>query len=183
MAEGGVAQLLLSATHGGGGEQNSPLLASNGEGRSSTSDDDIEPINGVVDFGREFFNESKRLWCLAAPAIFTSFCQYGLITVTQIFAGHLGTVQLAAVSVENSIISGFPFALIYGMSSALETYCGQAYGANQYEMLGIYMQRTWLILNSVALAFLPLFLFATPVLRLLGQTPAVSREAGSLRCG
>lgn len=66
------------------------------------------------------------------------------------------------------------------MSSALETYCGQAYGANQYEMLGIYMQRTWLILNAVALAFLPLFLFATPVLRLLGQTPAVSTEAGRL---
>ncbi|XP_042019508.1 protein DETOXIFICATION 30-like [Salvia splendens] len=164
MADGGVVQLLFS------GEQNSPLLASNG--------DDIEPINGVVDFGREFLIESKRLWCLAAPAMFTYFCQYGLITVTQIFAGHLGTVHLAAVSVENSIISGFPFALIYGMSSALETYCGQAYGANQYEMLGIYMQRTWLILNAVALAFLPLFLFATPVLRLLGQTPAVSREAG-----
>lgn len=112
MAEGGVVQLLLSATHGGVGEQKSPLLASNGEGGSSSSDDDIGPMNGVVDFGREFFHESKRLWCLAAPAMFAYFCQFGLITVTQIFAGHLGTVQLAAVSVENSIISGFPFALI-----------------------------------------------------------------------
>lgn len=64
------------------------------------------------------------------------------------------------------------------MSSALETYCGQAYGADQYEMMGIYMQRTWVILNAVAFAALPLFLFASPVLRLLGQTPTVSREAG-----
>lgn len=64
------------------------------------------------------------------------------------------------------------------MSSALETYCGQAYGANQYEMLGIYMQRAWLILIAIAFAFLPLFIFATPVLKLLGQTESISREAG-----
>lgn len=33
-----------------------------------------------------------------------------------------------------------------GMASALETLCGQAYGAKQYHMLGIYLQRSWLVL-------------------------------------
>ncbi|KAH6763245.1 MATE efflux family protein [Perilla frutescens var. hirtella] len=182
MADGGVAQF-LSTAHGGDGlniDQNSPLLASTRECESSSSaeDDDIKPINGIVDFAREFFIESKNLWHLAGPAIFTSFCQYGLITITQIFSGHLGTNQLAAVSVENSIISGFPYGLMFGMSSALETYCGQAFGANQYEMLGIYMQRTWVILNAMAFASVPLFIFAAPVLKFLGQTALVSREAG-----
>lgn len=32
------------------------------------------------------------------------------------------------------------------MASALETLCGQAYGAKQYHMLGIYLQRSWIIL-------------------------------------
>lgn len=119
MADGGVVPLLRSTAHGGGDgpsdEHSSPLLASSRECESSSSaadDDDIQPINGVVDFAREFFIESNKLWRLAAPAIFTSFCQYGLITVTQIFSGHLGTNQLAAVSVENSIISGFPYGLM-----------------------------------------------------------------------
>lgn len=118
MADGGVVQFLRSTAHGGDGpsdEHSSPLLASSRECANSSSaedDDDIQPINGVVDFAREFFIESNRLWCLAAPSIFTSYCQYGLITVTQIFSGHLGTNQLAAVSVENSIISGFPYGLM-----------------------------------------------------------------------
>lgn len=64
------------------------------------------------------------------------------------------------------------------MSSALETYCGQAYGANRYEMLGVFMQRAMVILNAMAFASVPLFLFATPVLKFLGQTASVSREAG-----
>lgn len=45
-------------------------------------------------------------------------------------------------------------------------------------MLGIYVQRTWVILNATAFASVPLFIFATPVLKFLGQTASVSREAG-----
>ncbi|CAN1312998.1 Protein DETOXIFICATION 29 [Linum perenne] len=37
------------------------------------------------------------------------------------------------------------------MGSALETLCGQAYGAKQLDMLGIYMQRSWVILTSTAI--------------------------------
>lgn len=176
MADGGVV-------HGGDGQnadQNSPLLPSSNhqECSSSSEEEDMQPINGVVDWGREFISESTKLWYLAGPAIFTSFCQYGLITIAQIFSGHLGTNQLAAVSVENSIISGFPYGLMFGMSSALETYCGQAFGGNEYEMLGMYLQRAWVILNAIALATVPLFIFGTPVLKFLGQTASVSREAG-----
>ncbi|KAL3819272.1 hypothetical protein ACJIZ3_005177 [Penstemon smallii] len=143
-------------------------------------DNDIGPINGINDFAKEFFIESKKLWYLAFPAIFTSFCQYGLITITQVFAGRLGTTQLAAVAVQNSIISGFPYGIQFGLSSALETYCGQAYGANQFKMLGTYMQKSWVILNAMAITAVPLFIFATPVLKFLGQTPSISTEAGKL---
>lgn len=69
--------------------------------------DDISPITGAGDFAREFLNESKKLWYLAGPAIFTSISQYSLGAVTQVFAGQVGTLQLAAVSVENSVIAGF----------------------------------------------------------------------------
>ncbi|KAL6186451.1 hypothetical protein ACLB2K_042571 [Fragaria x ananassa] len=103
--------------------------------------DDIPPITSVRDFFREFNRESKKLWFLAGPAVFTSICQYSLGAVTQIFAGQVGTLDLAAVSIENSVIAGFSFGLLLGMGSALETLCGQAFGAGQVDMLGIYMQR------------------------------------------
>lgn len=69
-------------------------------------------INGVNDFCREFYDESKRLWYLAGPAIFTSLCQYTIGATTQLFAGQLGTIQLATVSVENTVIAGFSYSIL-----------------------------------------------------------------------
>ncbi|ERN13760.1 hypothetical protein AMTR_s00049p00186960 [Amborella trichopoda] len=37
------------------------------------------------------------------------------------------------------------------MGSALETLCGQAYGAGRLDMMGIYMQSAWVILITTAL--------------------------------
>lgn len=63
-------------------------------------------------FLREFYEESKKLWHLAGPAILTSVCQYSLGAITQVFAGHLGTSELATFSVENSIIAGFGYGFV-----------------------------------------------------------------------
>lgn len=73
---------------------------------------DIPPINGLRDFYREFMVESKKLWYLAGPAILTSLCQYSLGAITQTLAGHVGTLDLAAFSVENSVIAGFSFGVM-----------------------------------------------------------------------
>ncbi|CAI0463310.1 unnamed protein product [Linum tenue] len=147
---------------------------------SFTADaEDIQPINGLQDFYTEFCAESKKLWYLAGPAVFTTLCQYSLGAVTQVLAGHVGTLELAAISVENSVIAGFSFECKLGMGSALETLCGQAYGAKQLDMLGIYMQRSWVILTTTAFLLSFLYIFAGPFLELIGQTPEISRAAGT----
>ncbi|PKI42640.1 hypothetical protein CRG98_036922 [Punica granatum] len=140
--------------------------------------DDIAPITGPRDFFREFSVEAKKLWFLAGPAVFTSICQFSLGAVTQVFVGHVSTLALAAVSIENSVIAGFSMGLMLGMGSALETLCGQAYGAGQLDMLGIYMQRSWIILNSMAVVLCLLYIFAAQLLRLIGQTKEISQGAG-----
>jgi len=65
------------------------------------------------------------------------------------------------------------------MASALETLCGQAYGAKQYHMLGIYMQRSWIVLFICGVLLLPVYIFASPILKLLGQPPTVAELSGS----
>ena len=65
-----------------------------------------------------------------------------------------------------------------GMGSALETLCGQAVGAGQIDMLGIYMQRSWVILVTTALLLSLLYIFAAPLLKLIGQTEEISEAAG-----
>ncbi|KAL6009698.1 hypothetical protein ACLOJK_000127 [Asimina triloba] len=67
-----------------------------------------------------------------------------------------------------------------GMASALETLCGQSYGAKQYHMLGIYLQRSWIVEIICTLFIIPLFIFTTPLLRLLGQDAEIAAVAGTI---
>lgn len=65
-----------------------------------------------------------------------------------------------------------------GMSSALQTLCGQSYGARQYQMLGIHLQRSWIVLFFSSICLIPLFIFTAPILKLLGQEEKISEMAG-----
>ncbi|KAJ4967128.1 hypothetical protein NE237_018977 [Protea cynaroides] len=65
------------------------------------------------------------------------------------------------------------------MGSALETLCGQAFGAKQVHMLGIYMQRSWVILTLAAFILFPIYLFASPILKFFGQDDEIAELAGT----
>ncbi|XP_031483541.1 protein DETOXIFICATION 33-like [Nymphaea colorata] len=122
--------------------------------------------------------ESRKLWHIAGPAIFTSICNYSLGALTQTFTGQVGKLELAAVSMENSVIAGWGFGFLLGMGSALETLCGQAFGAGKLNMLGVYMQRSWLILFCTALLLTPAYVFSDHLLKLIGVQDDISDLAG-----
>ncbi|CAI0550623.1 unnamed protein product [Linum tenue] len=96
---------------------------------------------------------------------------------TEIFAGHLGNLQLAASSLGFSGIQLFAYGLLLGMGSAVETLCGQAYGAQKYAMLGIYLQQSILILLLTAAAISVVYIFSKPILISLGQSPEIASAA------
>jgi multidrug resistance protein, MATE family len=75
---------------------------------------------------------------------------------------------------------GLTKLLQLGMASALETLCGQSYGAKQYHMLGVYLQRSWIILFACAVALLPVYVFTEPLLVALGQDPKIAAVAGTI---
>lgn len=56
--------------------------------------------------------ESKKLWHIVGPAIFSRVASFSMNVITQAFAGHLGEVQLAAISIGNTVIVGFNFGLL-----------------------------------------------------------------------
>jgi MATE family multidrug resistance protein len=66
----------------------------------------------------------------------------------------------------------------YGMASALDTLCGQSYGAKKYHMLGINMQGAVFValLVSIPLAFI--WANTGTLLMKLGQDPEISEAAG-----
>ncbi|THG03544.1 protein DETOXIFICATION 33-like [Camellia sinensis] len=152
------------------GPVTTPLLLNNGQEHG----EEEKPLS----FLKQFRVESKKLWHLAGPAILTALCQYSLGALTQTFAGLVSEINLAAVSVENSVIAGLAFGVMLGMGSALETLCGQAYGAGQMRMLGVYMQRSWVILLTTACFLVPIYVFSPPILEAIGETTEISEAAG-----
>ncbi|CAL9132357.1 unnamed protein product [Musa textilis] len=107
--------------------------------------------------------ESKKLWRIVGPAVFSRVVTYSMNVITQAFAGHLGDLELASISIANTVVVGFSFGLMLGMASALETLCGQAFGARKYHMLGVYMQRSWIVLFMCAVLLLPHVLLRHPI--------------------
>jgi MATE family multidrug resistance protein len=66
------------------------------------------------------------------------------------------------------------------MSSATETLCGQAFGTRQYHMMGIYLQRSWIVDVTTATIMIPLFVFTTPLFRLFGEDEEIAVESGPI---
>ncbi|KAG4200598.1 hypothetical protein ERO13_A05G222500v2 [Gossypium hirsutum] len=126
----------------------------------------------------KFWVESKKLWLIAGPSIFSRLAMFSMTTITQSFAGHLGDLNLAAISIATTVIICITFGFLLGMASALETLCGQAYGAKQYQMLGLYLQRSWIVLFICSILLLPLFIFAAPLLKFMGQPTDVADQTG-----
>lgn len=66
------------------------------------------------------------------------------------------------------------------------TLCNQAYGASKYKMLGIYMQRSTVLLTTIGIPLTIIYAFRYPILLLLGQsvdiTSVVSMSVYSLIC-
>ncbi|GJN33738.1 hypothetical protein PR202_gb22361 [Eleusine coracana subsp. coracana] len=127
---------------------------------------------------KEVWEESKKLWEVVGPAVFMQLAIYTMIVISQAFVGHLGDRDLAAFSIANTVIDGLSFGFLLGMASALETLCGQAYGAKQYHMLGIYMQRSWIVLLAFAVLLAPIYVFSEQIMIALGMPAQLSREAG-----
>lgn len=65
------------------------------------------------------------------------------------------------------------------MASALETLCGQAYGAKQYYLLGIHLQRAVLTLLFLSIPLSVVWFFTETILISLHQDHEISSGAGT----
>ncbi|KAK7335571.1 hypothetical protein VNO80_27486 [Phaseolus coccineus] len=121
--------------------------------------------------------EFRLLFFLAAPAVVVYLINYVMSMSTQMFSGHLGNLELAASSLGNNGIQIFAYGLMLGMGSAVETLCGQAYGARKFGMLGVYMQRSTVLLSLAGIAVTVIYAFSEPILVFLGQSEQIAAAA------
>ncbi|KAK3004061.1 hypothetical protein RJ639_019313 [Escallonia herrerae] len=122
--------------------------------------------------------EAKRLVCIAGPMVAVTLSQYLLQVISVMMVGHLGELSLSSTAIGMSLCNVTGFSVIMGMASALETLCGQAYGAHQYKKLGTQTYTATLSLYIVSIPIAIMWTYMGKILIHIGQDQAISREAG-----
>ncbi|KAL6123207.1 hypothetical protein ACLB2K_075729 [Fragaria x ananassa] len=153
--------------------QSSPLLSI-----KASPEPDYAPVKTFQEGMSVCWKETVKLWKVAAPVAFTTLFQYLIQSITTIFIGHLGDLELSAISLAHNVINAIAYGFLQGMANALGTLCGQAYGAGQVDSLGIYMQRSCIILSITCFLLSSIYIFATPFLKILGQQDSIAEFAG-----
>ncbi|XP_028751880.1 protein DETOXIFICATION 41 [Neltuma alba] len=120
--------------------------------------------------------ESKILWHLSGASIVVSLFTYMLTFATLKFTGDLGTVALAGASIASVGIQGLAYGIMIGMASAVQTVCGQAYGAKRYKALGIICQRAIVLHLGAAFLLTFLYWFSGPILKAMGQAEDIAEQ-------
>uniref|UniRef100_A0A2P2IN61 Protein DETOXIFICATION n=2 Tax=Rhizophora mucronata TaxID=61149 RepID=A0A2P2IN61_RHIMU len=124
------------------------------------------------------FQEAKNLTYVAAPMVAVILSQNLLQVVASMVVGHVSELALSSTAIAISISNVTGFSFLLGMASALETLCGQAYGAEQYQKVG---NQTYTAIFSLFLVCIPLsivWIYMGKILVILGQDPVIAAEAG-----
>ncbi|XP_042059019.1 protein DETOXIFICATION 22-like isoform X1 [Salvia splendens] len=134
-----------------------------------------EPSSSVTN---KIWSETKKMWIVAGPAILVPFSTFGIIVISQAFIGQIDSTELAAYSLVYTVIFRFVLGLQFGMVTGVGTLCGQAFGAKLYHKLGVYLQQSCIISLVVTALMTPLFVFAAPILKTIGQDHNIADMAG-----
>lgn len=92
------------------------------------SEEDMTLCNGMV-------KEAPRLVRMAVPLAATNVISYAIGLVTVGFAGRLGEQELAIAVLATSLFNVTGLSILSGFNAALETFCGQFYGAGNYRQV------------------------------------------------
>lgn len=85
--------------------------------------------------------EAKVLLRYSAPLVLTFLLQYSLNVASVFTVGHIGKIELGAVTLASMTANITGFAVYQGLATSLDTLCAQAYGSGQKTLVGLHMQK------------------------------------------
>lgn len=77
-----------------------------GGGRRSVGEEEEEEEE-QLQVKLKVWRETKKLWIVAGPAIFTRFSTFGITIISQAFIGHIGSTELAAYALVMTVLLRF----------------------------------------------------------------------------
>ncbi|KAJ4868117.1 MATE efflux family protein [Raphanus sativus] len=119
----------------------------------------------------------KKVSCMAAPMVAVYLSQFLLQVISMVMAGHLDELSLSSVAIATSLTNVTGFSLLVGFAGALETLCGQAFGAEQYRKIGSYTYSSMICLVLICFPISLLWVYMDKLLELFHQDPLISELA------
>lgn len=147
---------------------------------ASPSSGGPEGLEGWRLFGvptRRVAEEARALAPLCAQTSASMLLTRCPTIVTLLFVGRLGSAQLAAAALAQSVANVSGNSMIVGAANALPTLVSQAFGAKDYQECGRWLQRGSLLTLLVAALIAVPWLNMGRILASLGQPEELSREA------
>ncbi|KAL9682371.1 hypothetical protein QQ045_014167 [Rhodiola kirilowii] len=127
---------------------------------------------------KDLISETKLQLYLALPMIIVNLFIAGIQIVTIMFVGHLSVTALSGAALGYSFVSVTGISVIIAMSSALDTLCGQAYGAKQFRLVGIHLQRAIVVQLATCILLTALWANTGRILKAIGQNEEIAETAG-----
>ncbi|XP_028126892.1 protein DETOXIFICATION 48-like [Camellia sinensis] len=125
----------------------------------------------------EALEEIKAIGKISGPTTITGLLLFSRAMISMIFLGYLGELELAGGSLSIGFANITGYSVISGLAMGMEPICGQAFGAKQWKLLGLTLQRTVLLLLSTSIPISFMWLNMKRILLWCGQDEEISSAA------
>lgn len=140
--------------------------------------DEIEAL-GKIPSLLQIVKELKELGKIVVPVTAMNCVVYVRAMVSVLCLGRLGSLELAggALSIGFTNITGY--SVLFGLASGMDPICSQAFGSKNWDLIGLSLQRTILILLTACVPIGILWLNSQNIMLWMGQDAAITAVAST----
>lgn len=122
--------------------------------------------------------EAKVLGRYSRSLVLTFLLQYSLPVASVVAVGHLGKIELGAVSLGSMTANITGYAVYQGLATSLDTLCAQAYGSGRKKLVGLQLQRMLYFLWVITIPIAVIWLSGTRILGAIVPEKETAELAG-----